>query len=248
MMKVSCAPFTEREFDRLIKTLEADNIKPPTRAKLEKKGEMIRQIDSKIQTEAEIAAMLARQKEIRGTRSTAELYSQKSGLNTQRLLAIKRNQRDEVARLDAEISALEAEMRQREAKQRELDNKLRPAQSDTTVKTSGTAGISLDALSRVNERNRKANLEAMRKADLALAQKRKREAAGGATVTDLSARVKTIVKTRFDSRAGTPGTPGPEAAPPQPTASQAANVNKVAFGGRGRVDELAQSVIIEDLF
>jgi len=237
MSKVSCGTFTEKEFERLIRQLEADKIKPPTRAKLEKKGEAIHNMDSKPKTEAEIAAMIARQRDIRKAPTNSELYSKKSSLNTQRSLAAKRQERDEVARLNRLITEIEEELQSREDKKRK-----QPAEQNTWT---STPGVSLDVLARVNERNRKANLESMRKADLDLMAKRRREAAGGAGVAmDLSARVKTVVKTHFDSRAGTPGTPA--AIEPLASAGTAAAVTTPS--GRSRIDDLARSVVIDDLF
>ncbi|KAG8963272.1 hypothetical protein FRC00_007026 [Tulasnella sp. 408] len=214
-----------KEFDRVITQMEVDKIKPPSRSKLEKKGEIIRNIDSKLLTDAEISAMIARQKELKKKITAGELYSKKAGLNTQRMLALKRGERDEVAKIDAQLAALDA----------------------TWKPDTGNNSGSEDVLAKINERNRRANLESMRKADLELA-KRKRDAAAGGAVPDLSARVKTVVKTRYDSRSGTPSA----ASKPAPTAlSSGATAASVAVpppSGRSNVDTLAQSVVIEDLF
>ena len=132
---------------------------------------------SLLSEQLEIANMLARQKEIRKGPRNNELYSRKSGLTTQRGLALKRNEHAEANRLAVLLAQIDEELAQREIKDKP------------------------DALARVNERNRKANMEAMRKADLETAARRRREMAGGPNFTmDLSARVRTVVKTRFDSR------------------------------------------------
>lgn len=179
--------------------MEVDKIKPPSRSKLEKKGEVIRNIDSKLLTDvgrnlagpvsrsgsdiwwlpfqAEISAMIARQKELKKKITAGELYSKKAGLNTQRMLAVKRGEREEVAKIDAQLAALDASWK---------------------PDTPGSSGPE-DVLAKINERNRRANLESMRKADLEMAR-RKRDAAAGVATYDLSARVKTVVKTRYDSR------------------------------------------------
>ncbi|KIO24932.1 hypothetical protein M407DRAFT_76345 [Tulasnella calospora MUT 4182] len=177
MMKISCGAFSQKEFERVMTQMEVDKIKAPSRSKLDKKGEVIRNINSKLLTDAEISAMIARQKELKKKITAGELYSKKAGLNTQRMLASKRGERDEVAKIDAQLAALE---------------------SSWKPDTPGSSGPE-DVLAKINERNRRANLESMRKADLELA-KRKRDAAAGGAVPDLSARVKTIVKTRYDSR------------------------------------------------
>ncbi|KAG9045417.1 hypothetical protein FS837_006350 [Tulasnella sp. UAMH 9824] len=214
-----------KEFDRVITQMEVDKIKAPSRSKLEKKGEVIRNIDSKLLTDAEISAMIARQKELKKKITAGELYSKKASLNTQRMLALKRGERDEVAKIDAQLAALDA----------------------TWKPDAGNNSGSEDVLAKINERNRRANLESMRKADLELA-KRKRDAAAGGAVAALSARVKTVVKTRYDSRSGTPSAPSKPAPTALSSGATAAPAAVPPPSGRSNVDTLAQSVVIEDLF
>lgn len=180
--------------------------------------------------------MIDRQKAIRKVESNQELLFRKSGIIGKRKLALQRGDTREVAELTKELETVEEDLKQRVLK-----------------------STAPDALSKVNERNRKANLESMRKAELEVIARRKREAAGGATV-DLSARVKTVPKTRFDSRyvsseaswsgadvavrsAGTPSTPA-AATPTLPTAPVTSTTNS----SRLKVDDVARSVVIEDLF
>jgi len=229
MMKTSCAPFTDREFNRLMRTFEAEKVKPPTKSKLEKKAEQIRAIDSRPRTDAEISQMIARQKELRNQPTHNELYSKRAQLNMQRTLAQKRADRAEVDKLTAEIVEID-----------EVMKGSAPAATD--------AGTSqLDTLARLNERNRRLNIESMRKAE-AEAARRKREAAHGTKPLDLSARVRTVVKTHFDSRAGTPGTPGPAAPAAQASITTATTIEEMSTLNGSKVDVLAESVVIEDLF
>lgn len=214
--------------------------------------------------------MIARAKEVRNTRTAGELFAEKSSLNTHRTLAVKKNDRAEIARLDLLIEKLEAEQNQRSQSQHISNGK---STNGTATPTAQPLPKPVDALTRVNERNRKANLEQMRKADMEMAAKRKREAlAGGPVIQDLSARVKTVVKTRFDSRwamvaqaeaiefrssfgaltrPGTPGIGTPPAAPsPQPAVAAIAAAAPIVPSGlkNSKVDLLAQSVVIDELF
>ncbi|KAG9018124.1 hypothetical protein FRB90_012212 [Tulasnella sp. 427] len=227
MMKISCGPFAQKEFDRVIVQMETDKMKPPSRAKLEKKGEVIRNIDSKPLTDAEITNMIARQKELKKNLTAGELFAKKATLNTARMLALKRGERDEVARIDKELATLDSAWK-----------------NEPPANAAGTRPE--DALAKINERNRRANLESMRVAHLAEV-KRKREAAAGGLV-DLSARVKTVVKTRYDSRAGTPTTPLNQPPKALPTGATAATPPEPMPGSRSKIDVLAHSVVIEDLF
>jgi RNA polymerase-associated protein RTF1 len=83
-----------------------------------------------------------------------------------------------------------------------------------------------DKLARVNERNRKANLEGVRKAELLEAERRRRErklhaaGSGVATPTDPSARLRMIPRTfNNTSRSVTPNANGTPVIAPQPAES-----------------------------
>jgi RNA polymerase-associated protein RTF1 len=71
-----------------------------------------------------------------------------------------------------------------------------------------------DMLAKVSERNRKANLEAMRRIELAEAERRRNERknigrSGTSTPVDPSARLRTVPRTFNNAAAGSaPGTPG----------------------------------------
>ncbi|KAG9028903.1 hypothetical protein FRB95_005901 [Tulasnella sp. JGI-2019a] len=247
MSKLSCGPFTQREFDRLIRTFEAEKLKPPTKSKVEKKAEAIRTIESRIRTDAEVSLMLQRAKDVRNKRTAAEMFAAKSSLNTERMLALKKNDRAEVARLNALIEKLEAEMNGRPAP---LPNG--SAQDGQQAQQPPVAPKPVDALTRVNERNRKANLEQMRKAGMDMIARRKQAMMGGPVVEDLSARVKTVVRTKFDSRPGTPGFGANSAASsPQPAAvnvTATATAAPVNSSQGSKIDVLANSVVIDELF
>lgn len=136
--------------------------------------------------------MLARKNQLQSHKqTTASLTMEKSRLNQARTLAIRRNDLKELAEIDEKLVVLIADLAERN---RGKDD-----------------GRSDDVLAKVNERNRKANSEAIRNAELREAERKRRDrklmAAGGsgtATPTSLanfdpSARLKTIPKV-FNSR------------------------------------------------
>lgn len=108
-----------------------------------------------------------------------QLRLQKSRLLQEQSLALKRGEYNEVADIKARLAELNAKMGVDEAEE---------ADDDAAAK-----------FARINERNRKANLQASRNAELREAERKRRErklaASGAATPkTDPSARLKTVPK------------------------------------------------------
>jgi len=116
--------------------------------------------------------MLARKSQLQSGKSSGMITVERSGLNAARTLALRRNDLEEVTQIDARLAALGDPVKSR---------------SEEAV----------DPLAKVNERNRKANMEAVRRAELAEAERKRRErklAAAGTLVPvlDPSARLKTV--------------------------------------------------------
>ncbi|KAI0327490.1 plus-3-domain-containing protein [Cubamyces sp. BRFM 1775] len=200
MDKVSNAPFDQKEFERLVKSCEADKVKLPTKRQLEKKAAQMHKLVTQPKTESDVAAMLARKQAIQASKqSPAALAMERSRLHQARTLAVRRQDYAEVAEIDGRLAQLAALAPQREA-QRE------PSSSDM--------------LAKLNERNRKANQEAVRKAERAELERKRRERtlrAGTATPTlsDAASRLKARMMGNASSRSVsyifvrlTPGTPG----------------------------------------
>ncbi|KAJ3474642.1 hypothetical protein NLI96_g12344 [Meripilus lineatus] len=150
---------------------------------------------------------------------------EKSRLNQARTLAIRRNDLSELAEIDEQLATLNAELAERNRDKEE---------------TKGN-----DVLAKVNERNRKANLESIRNAELREAERKRRErklmAAGGSGTStpvnfDPSARLRTVPKV-FNSRSGTPqnkaGVETPRSISPLPPASGGATTNTTATTSSG---------------
>ncbi|KAF5325313.1 hypothetical protein D9619_009790 [Psilocybe cf. subviscida] len=189
MDKVSNAPFADREFDRLVSVCRAEEVKLPTKAALEKKVAQMQKLVALPVTESDINAMVARKKQLSGATTNGLSTMDKAMLAQQRTLAVRRQDFKEVAMIDA---------------------KLEEAASKSPKKPE-----KLDAISMVNVRNRKANLESSRKAEQQeferkkLERKMAAENPDAAKPIDPSARLKIAPRT-FSANTPTttrPGTP-----------------------------------------
>lgn len=118
--------------------------------------------------------MLARKSQLSNLPSGASLTLQRSSLVQARTLAIRRQDYAEVSEIDVKLAELPAVATPRNGGEESLNDKL----------------------AKVNERNRKANLEGIRKAEMLEAERKRRErklnASGTATPADPSARLKTV--------------------------------------------------------
>jgi RNA polymerase-associated protein RTF1 len=132
--------------------------------------------------QADITAMIARKNALNPKNiAISQAFAARAQLTQQRNLALKRQDYKEAAQIDQELETL--------ASVQEAAGKRERAQDSHA-----------DLMARVNERNRKANLEAVRQAEAAQVarkrQERKAAAAGAAigqpVMFDVSARVKTV--------------------------------------------------------
>lgn len=104
---------------------------------------------------------------------------ERAKLTQERNLALRRNDKEEVAKLDIQLAELAVESP--------------PVQSEPPESSSAL-------LAKVNERNRKANHEAIRRAELQEAERKRRERRlGTPTIVDPSARLRTVAR-MFASR------------------------------------------------
>lgn len=126
----------------------------------------------------DITAMLARKSQLQiSSKPTAMNAMERSRLNQARTLAQRRNDWSEVAEIDAKLAEA-----------------VRTSEQEHPPRTDNVQ----DLLAKVNERNRKANMEAVRKAEMAEVERKKKERkllaqnGGRSTPTDPSARLKTL--------------------------------------------------------
>jgi len=102
--------------------------------------------------QSDISAMLARKQMMSNKHSAVSVRMEKSRLTQARTLALRRQDLSEVRSIDAQLAELNA--------------------ANPEVEREDTAD---DIMAKVNERNRKANLEATRKAEQMEAERRKRD-------------------------------------------------------------------------
>jgi RNA polymerase-associated protein RTF1 len=193
---VSNTPFDESEFEKWTTICLAEKVKPPTRADLERKHAQIEKWNNHSRTEADITAIINRKRLLSGTQNSQSLTLERSRLTQARNLAQRRQDYDEVAELDAKLQELQQSIASAS-----------PSSSQDPQDPLTPAGLKQKAkndLAAVNERNRLKNMEAIRKMEIAEAERKRRErkaameAANGAVVTptpvDPSARLKTMAR------------------------------------------------------
>jgi len=193
MDKVSNSEFLPKEFERVQKVWQSEGVKLPSKRCLEKKNQELLKLTTQPMTESDVAAMLARKNELQAGKHTAQTATmERSRLNQARTLALRRHDYAELEMVNRQLAELPAAVAIREEE------------------------IS-DMLTKVNERNRKANIEAVRKSEIQEVERKRRErqlqaaarASGTSTPVDPSARLRTVPKLfNSISRPGTPKSNG----------------------------------------
>ncbi|KAF5378992.1 hypothetical protein D9757_009092 [Collybiopsis confluens] len=222
--RVSNTPFSEREFNRLKATCVEDKVPPPSKPSLENKAaEMKRLIDTPL-TESDINAMLNRSRELAGGGNTPRssvkgAKMERSRLVQARTLAHRRGDHREVEELGAQIVEFDAKYGTSDPGSTSVNGGTGVAGSGTGGGGGGNKGdVSSSGgsvLMKLSEKNRKANAEAVRRAEQQEAERKRKErkmalmgggdGSGRSTPVDPSARLKTVPRTML---AKTP-TPGP---------------------------------------
>ncbi|KAI6115353.1 hypothetical protein EDD16DRAFT_1595144 [Pisolithus croceorrhizus] len=187
MDKVSNAIFDSKEFERLVKVCAVDDVKLPSKRQVEKKAAQLEKLSTQPFTESDISAMLARKNQLAHQQSAAALTMERSRLMQARTLAVRRHDYTELEDIEAKLKGLPVVQNARE--------------EDESL---------ADKLAKVNERNRKANLEAVRRAEYEAERKRRERklaAAGlsGTATPESSAKLKATP--RFLSNASRSATP-----------------------------------------
>jgi len=205
MDRVSNVDFNEGEFSRFKITWEAARIKLPTKRDLEKKGALMTKLINQPKTENDITAMLRRKSQLQGDAGKSQanrVTLERARLKQARMLALRRNDKTEAAMFDAQLAELAVESS--------------PTKPEPTEDASAL-------LAKVNERNRRANQEAIRRAETQEAERKRRERRGTPTVLDPSGRLRTVPR-MFDSRSATPN-PGASPSPNSSSVNKASRTN-----------------------
>ncbi|KAJ7216412.1 plus-3-domain-containing protein [Mycena pura] len=210
MDRASNEAFTADEFRRLLDTYTIEKIPLPTKKEVEERYAEIQKLMTKVLTEDDISAIIARKRQMAAlTQNSSSVpatlsVAERSRLTAQRTLALRRQDLDEVASIDAQLAEAAAGA---------------GADAGGRDRDGGE-----DRLARVNERNRKANMESVRRAEMAEAERKRRErraqqnGGGSGTSTpkvfDPSARLRTVPRL-FETATPTsrPSTPNPVALP-----------------------------------
>lgn len=150
--RVSNAPFTEREFGRLSNSHVSDKLKLPYKRNIEKKVSQMHKLVEQQITESDITAMLAKKQTLQPTKiSSAMSTLERSKIIQELNLARKRYDTVEIAKLEEKLKAFN-ETADMFAVKKEMD-----------------------PLTLVNERNRLANNEGVRRAEAEHAKKKFRD-------------------------------------------------------------------------
>lgn len=138
-------------------------------------------------TESDISNMLEKNRSLTSQRPSGWATLERSRLNQARTLAQRRQDLKELAELDAQIV--------------EFDAMYGSSANGTSSGDKGESGKGSDVLMKLSEKNRKANAEAVRRAEQQEAERKRRErklaksGSGTSTPVDPSARLKIIPRT-----------------------------------------------------
>ncbi|KAJ7173056.1 plus-3-domain-containing protein [Mycena crocata] len=193
MDRTSNDKWTADEFKRLQDTCKDEGVSLPSRKEVDERFSEMQELISKPITETDINTMIARKRQLasQGTSGGSLSVAERSRLIAQRTLAQRRQDYDEMREIDEQLA--------------KMGESGPPTPAEDAPR---------DRLALVNERNRKANMEAVRRAEVAEAERKRRERKNRdnniPTVIDPSARLRTIPRL-FESATPTsrPGTPNP---------------------------------------
>ncbi|KAJ3997325.1 plus-3-domain-containing protein [Lentinula boryana] len=227
--QISNSRFTEKEFDRLRKTLFQEDLSFPTRSSIEAKIVEMHRLVSQTMTESDLSSILNKRRELNSKRPPGWTTLERSRLNQARTLASRRQDHAEVAELDAQIAEFDARYGNGGGTNGSANGKL----DENTRSSSGS-----DVLMKLSEKNRKANAEAVRRAEQQEAERKRRErklamsGSGTSTPIDPSARLKILPRTLI-ARTPTPG-PSRSGTPAAPTPSKEATHSASPLSGSGK--------------
>ncbi|KAK9368001.1 hypothetical protein V1509DRAFT_653559 [Lipomyces kononenkoae] len=173
-------PFTEEEFDTWKHAVKHDKLSLPSRRLIDSKFQQLQKMRERTLSPEEINTMIDIRQLLSSNLPTNAVI-QKSVLNQKRLIALNNGDMEEVAGIDTQINAID---------QRQ------------TMKLSNIGlDTPLQMLAKVNERNRRANQDEIRKAEIKATEvRRKAMLSNKSQVTsDPFSRLKTNPRTYYDS-------------------------------------------------
>ncbi|KZV95994.1 plus-3-domain-containing protein [Exidia glandulosa HHB12029] len=165
--RVSNTHFTDREFDRLVKTHQHDKVRFPTRQDIIRKAEELEKLKYHTLNDADIDAMLARKRELAGKNKPEHrnIAFEFARLQQALSLAQKRGDRDEVQLLKSQLLQLETDYPESV-----------PTQAQNGVKRPASGALEEEDLAaKINKRNRLMNEENIKRTEAAEAERKRRE-------------------------------------------------------------------------
>ncbi|KAG8809498.1 hypothetical protein FRC17_003411 [Serendipita sp. 399] len=171
MDKVSNGPFTEREFNRLVLTCQAERVILPTQSQINDKRDNIKECENRRLTEADVSAIISRRRTLNpNAPNFQKRIAEGSRIRQELQTAAARNDKAEVARLKEELDAYNLRWGDSTAGS-DSDISSKPG-----LKREGS-GISLNGdsmLEEISRRNRELNHENARKLQIQEAERRKK--------------------------------------------------------------------------
>ncbi|KAK9471945.1 uncharacterized protein V1510DRAFT_347661, partial [Dipodascopsis tothii] len=174
---------TDDEYAQWREAMERDHLALPSVAAVDRKFAALQQMRERSLTADEINNMIDVRQKLTAHRP-AHSVVRKTQLNQQRIIALGRGDDADVAALDAQIAA--------------IDERSTALASDTP----------LDRLAKVNSRNRRANQDEIRKAEIRANESRRRAmmAQTSDVTSDPFSRLRTNIKMYYDTSAAAPAT------------------------------------------
>lgn len=148
---------TDQEFEQWKKVMEEQRLGLPSSRKIDRKYEELKQLQQRRLTSQEVSEIVERRKKLSGDAKGALAVIERAQLIEQRDIAMENGDQEEAARLEEQLERVE----------RSLNRK--------------TAGIeagsaTADRMAKLTERNRRANVEGVRKAEVQAADRRRKAA------------------------------------------------------------------------
>ncbi|KAK9481184.1 hypothetical protein V1514DRAFT_287286 [Lipomyces japonicus] len=175
---LSDRPFTDAEFDKWKAVLEEEKIAIPSVRFIETKAQQLQKMKDRTLTPEEVNLMIETRQKL-STNDRGNSVMRKTLLEQKKIIAESNNDANEVARIEEQLADIDERQ---------------------TVRLSSTVNDSpLQRLSRVNERNRRANQDEIRKAEIRASEERRKQLQNKSFVSaDPFSRLKTNARMYYD--------------------------------------------------
>jgi RNA polymerase-associated protein RTF1 len=178
---------TEEEFNWWKGVMEKAGLGLPSLRRMDRKYDELKTFQSRTLTAAEINDMIKRRQELTGNTLGANTVIEKSMLQQKRAIAVENGRLEELEEIDRQIEDIDR-----------ILNKTKRR-------------VDMDKLAKVNERNRKSNLEEIRRAEVLAVETRRKEALNHkSNSSNPFNRLRTSARIFYESTSPRPESPKPE--------------------------------------